>query len=129
MLLSRLGIPVRLQTGLGEDFFSRFAALELEKENIEIYNLCQGTDGIPVNISAVAVTPRDRTFISYSDGIRKTEETARMIYESSQGAGICMMDTAYPEVYEQLKREGCLASSYTEQELLAEAQIYADLLM
>ena len=106
VLLSRLGIPVRLQTGLGEDFFSRFAALELEKENIEIYNLCQGTDGIPVNISAVAVTPGDRTFISYSDGIRKTEETARMIYESSQGAGICMMDTAYPEVYEQLKREG-----------------------
>ena len=106
VLLSRLGIPVRLQTGLGEDFFSRFAALELEKESMEVCNLCQGTDGIPVNISAVAVTPGDRTFVSFSDGIGKTEETARKIYEASRGAEICMMDTAYPEVYEQLKREG-----------------------
>ena len=31
ILLGRLGIPVRLQTGLGNDMFSRFAASELEK--------------------------------------------------------------------------------------------------
>ena len=106
VLLSRLGIPVRLQTGMGEDLFSRFAASELEREEIEVCNLCPKTEGIPVNISSVAVTPRDRTFISFSDGIERTEETERMIYESSRGADICIMDTAYPDVYKQLKREG-----------------------
>ena len=106
VLLSRLGIPVRLQTGLGEDLFSRFAASELENEKIEICNLCPGTDGIPVNISSVVVTPRDRTFVSFSDGIERTKETERRIYESSQGAEICIMDTACPDVYEQLKKEG-----------------------
>ena len=79
VLLNRLGIPVRLQTGLGKDLFSRFAASELEKENVEICNLCRETDGIPVNISSVAVTPRDRTFISFSDGIEKTEETSDVL--------------------------------------------------
>ena len=107
VLLSRLGIPVRLQTGLGKDFFSRFAALELEKENVEICNLCQEeAEGIPVNISSVAVTPGDRTFVSFSDGIKKTEETERKIYEASRGADICIMEASYPDVYEQLKREG-----------------------
>ncbi len=106
ILLGRLGIPVRLQTGLGNDMFSRFAASELEKENVTLHNLSRGTEGIPVNISCVAVTPRDRTFLSYTDGIRRTEETARMIYESSHGAEICIMDTRYADVYEQLKKEG-----------------------
>ena len=40
------GIPVRLQTGLGNDMFSRFAASELEKENVTLHNLSRGTEGI-----------------------------------------------------------------------------------
>ena len=106
VLLARLGIPVRLQTGLGRDMFSGFALSELEKEEIQLCNLCPDTEGIPVNISSVAVTPRDRTFVSFTDGIQRTQDTARMIYEASRGAKICIMDSAYPDVYEQLKKEG-----------------------
>ena len=106
VLLRRLGVPVRLQTGLGKDLFSRFAASALEKEDIDICNLCPDTDDIPVNISSVILTPRDRTFVSYSDGIEKSDETARKIYESSLGADICVMDPAFTDVYRQLKKEG-----------------------
>lgn len=106
VLLSRLGIPVRLQTGLGEDRFSCFAALELQKEHMEICNLYREEGGMPVNLSSVIVTPGDRTFISFSDGIPKTEASERLVYESSSGADICIMDTAYTQVYQQLKKEG-----------------------
>ena len=106
VLLRRLGVPVRLQTGLGNDLFSRYAASIFEKEGLSVCNLYPDQDGIPVNISAAIVTPRDRTFVSFSDGIEKTEQTARLIYESSLGADICIMDPSYADVYGQLKKEG-----------------------
>lgn len=106
VLLRRLGVPVRLATGLGKDPFSRFAASFFEAEGLEICNLCPDTEGIPVNISAVMVTPRDRTFVSFTNGIEKTEETARKIYETSLGADICIMDPAFSDVYQELKKEG-----------------------
>jgi len=73
---------------------------------MEITNLSEGTSKIPVNISSVLITPGDRTFVSYTDSIEKTRENAEKIYQSSRGASLCLMNPAYPEVYERLKAEG-----------------------
>lgn len=38
--LGRLGIPVRIQTGLGKDMFSRFARDAFESAGVTPFNLC-----------------------------------------------------------------------------------------
>lgn len=106
--LGRLGVPVRVQTGLGSDLFSRFAAESFRQAGVEPCNLCPGTNQIPLNISVAMLTPADRTFVSYSDGLPVNDETRQRIYEASRGAAICAMDPRFPEVYEALHREGTL---------------------
>ncbi|WP_455582800.1 carbohydrate kinase family protein [Dysosmobacter sp.] len=104
--LGRLGVPVRIQTGLGEDLFSRFAVDAFQTAGVEPCNLCPGAAGIPLNITAAMLTPGERTFVSYSDGLPVTDDTRHRIYEASRGAAICAMDPRFPEVYAELHREG-----------------------
>ena len=85
--LSRLKIPTRLVTYLGKDMFSRFAAEEFEKNGMEPVNLYHG-EGIPLNISTAVLTPGERTFISYTDGIRMTEQMREDIYHVLHGAAL-----------------------------------------
>lgn len=106
--LSRLGVPVRVQTGLGSDLFSRFAEETFLSAGVEPCNLTPGAEKIPVNITAALLTPGERTFVSYSDGLPVTDETRQRIYEASRGAAICAMDPRFPEVYAELHREGTL---------------------
>lgn len=104
--LGRLGVPVRIQTGLGDDLFSRYAREGFEKMGIEPFNLCPDSTGIPLNVTAVALTPDDRTFVSYSDGFPVNEEVSRMLYEQSRGAKLCQMDPRFMDVYQKLHEEG-----------------------
>ena len=106
--LGRLGVPVRIQTGLGRDLFSGFAENAFREANVTPCNLCPDADGIPLNISTAMLTPGDRTFVSYSDGFPVTDDVRQRLYEDSKGAAICAMDLRFPEVYEQLHREGTL---------------------
>ena len=106
--LGRLGIPVRIQTGLGKDMFSRFARDAFESAGVTPFNLCPQTDAIPLNISVAMLTPGDRTFCSYSDGFPVTDTVLEQVYADSKGASICAMDLRFPEVYRQLHQEGTL---------------------
>ena len=106
--LGRLGVPVRIQTGLGKDLFSRFAMESFRQAGVEPCNLCPETDRIPLNVTAAMLTPGERTFVSYSDGLPVTDETRQKIYEASHGAVICAMDPRFPEVYADLHREGTI---------------------
>ena len=90
--LAGLGVPVRIQTGLGNDMFSDFARRTFASFGVEPYNLADGTTGIPLNISAALLTPSDRTFVSYTDGLPMDD--AR-IYENSRA--ILVFDTGWDD--------------------------------
>lgn len=107
ILLSRLGIPVRLQTALGRDLFSAYAAGQFRAAGIEPVNLWDGaSDAIPLNLSVAMLTSADRTFVSYSDGFAVTDAVLTRIYQASAGSAVCVMDPRFTDVYEQLHREG-----------------------
>jgi len=95
-----------VQTALGEDCFSQFALEELRRMGAEPCRLPSAPEGIPLNVSCAMLTGGDRTFVSYTDGFPVTDETRQRIYQESKGAAICAMDSRFPEVYEQLHREG-----------------------
>ena len=103
--LAGLGVPVRIQTGLGNDMFSDFARRTFTSFGVEPYNLADGTTGIPLNISAALLTPSDRTFVSYTDGLPMDD--AR-IYENSRGAKIVQMGVGSLEAYRRLKADGAI---------------------
>lgn len=103
--LAGLGVPVRIQTGLGNDMFSDFARRTFASFGVEPYNLADGTTGIPLNISAALLTPSDRTFVSYTDGLPMDD--AR-IYENSRGAKIVQMGVGSLEAYRRLKADGAI---------------------
>lgn len=103
--LAGLGVPVRIQTGLGNDMFSDFARRTFASFGVEPYNLADGTTGIPLNISAALLTPSDRTFVSYTDGLPMDD--AR-IYENSRGAKIVQMGVGSLEAYRRLKVDGAI---------------------
>ena len=106
--LSRLGVPVRILTWLGEDQFSSFAKGEFERCGAEPINLYTG-NGMPVNLSTAVLTPGERTFISYTDGIGSEDGLLERAYDAMRGARILEMNPDGPlEVYRQLKKDGTI---------------------
>lgn len=110
--LSRLGISVKLFTFLGEDLFSSFARKELMRFQIPFYNL--GSRGeIPIHITSVMITGRDRTFLSYGRRKPLTREDIRILEEEMGGSAIMRMyvdpgNRELLEFYRERKQEGCI---------------------
>ncbi len=105
--LSRLNVPVRLGTYLGKDLFSDFARRELDASGVAWRNLYEG-DGVPLTITAVAITKNDRTFLSSTAASRKSDALAGKAYEVMRGAKVVRMGMtgALQPVYRRLKDEG-----------------------
>lgn len=101
--LSRLGVPSKTVTELSDDMFSRFAKEEFHKAGVEPVNVFKGKN-IAVNITAAAITPNDRTFVSY--GNEENAVDGEDVYNALKGAKAVAMHTGFPEVYERLKNEG-----------------------
>ena len=108
--LSRLGVPARLCTALGKgDLFSRFAREELDRSGVQYQNFYEG-DALPVTVTAVAITPGERTFLSSrADKIACSDYESR-IYQAFHGAKVVRMNAtpALADVFRQLKREGTI---------------------
>ena len=102
---TRLGIPSRILTFLGDDLFSRFAADSFEKYGVEVINLYKG-DGTPVVITSVLVCNEDRSFASYRDEQTAGSYEEEDVYRSLTGARIVDMHAGFLDVYRQLKKEG-----------------------
>ena len=105
--LSRLGVPTRIQTFLGQDFFSLFAQRQYETFDTSPLNLYSG-DHMPVNVSASVITPRDRAFISYSDPLTVTDADLDRVFRASLGARIVLMQDEFLPVYPKLKENGSI---------------------
>ena len=107
--VSRLGIPVRAGTYLGDDIFSRYVVAELEVLPLSVTNLYQARFGaIPLNISVAAITANDRTFLSYTDKKNPSDNELQAVYELCRGASIIDMQMGYIEVCRKLKEEGTM---------------------
>ena len=105
--LAGLGVPVRLQTALGEDMFSDFARREFQKSGVPFTELHTDWE-LPLNVTAALLTPGERTFVSCSGAGSVTEAMRQQIYDCSKGASIVSMSPGYLDVYQQLKREGAI---------------------
>lgn len=106
--LAGLGVPTRIQTGLGDDMFSDFARRMFEENGVEPVNLNEGQGGVPLNITAALLTPGDRTFVSYTDGLAPTAAREELVYQASHGAKVVEMGREYLEAYRRLKAEGAI---------------------
>lgn len=107
--LSRLGIPTKIATELGNDIFSNFAKDKFTQNGVEPTNLYNG-DGIPLNITSAIILPKDRTFYTYGKGSIEPDENAlKAFYEITKGSKICMMQLGgFLPVYKKLKEEGTI---------------------
>lgn len=110
--LSRLGIPVKLFTFLGTDLFSSFAEDELKRFQIPYYNL-GSTGGIPIHITSVMITKKDRTFLSYGKRSPLTSSDIQTLREEMKGSAIMRMyvepdNQELLDFYRERKGEGCI---------------------
>lgn len=103
--LTRLGIPTRLCTFLGEDMFSNYSKEQLATYNVQYNNLYE-EKGIPIIITSIMITESDRTFLSYRKEPEITKELQKKIYNKLTGAKVVEMHLGYLDVYKRLKAEG-----------------------
>lgn len=104
---SRLGIPSKVVTFVGKDFFSEFVYKKFDGYDAEIVNLYKG-NGMPVILSSTMVCNGDRSFLSYHDPVEITEEMKEEIYRQLTGARVVDMHVGFLDVYKNLKNEGTI---------------------
>lgn len=103
---SRLNVPAKISTFLGDDMFSQFAKGELEKSGTK-YEAFESM-GYPLNVTSAIITQRDRTFVSYGGTEDYTDEMLEKIYNSLKGAKIVAMQEDILPVYKKLKKDGAV---------------------
>lgn len=104
---SRLGIPSKVVTFIGKDYFSEFVYKAFEQYGMPIVNLYEG-DGMPVTLSTTMVYRQDRSFLSYQDKVVVTKQLEEKIYRELTGAKVVDMQVGFLEVYKKLKAEGTI---------------------
>ena len=98
VILSKLGIPVKAVTWLGDGIFSRIAEREFRIGDPQIINLYRGTDE-PCVLSTAMLCAGDRTFVSYQAEIPFTDADIERIRAESRGAKIVLLSSQYPELF------------------------------
>ena len=100
--LSRLNVPTKLITLLGSDTLSELVKEQLSNYKQPYQNIYSGNE-MPLTVTSVVVTKKDRTFISYRKDIPITESMKQKVFEYCKGAKIIQMQEGYEEVYLKLK--------------------------
>ena len=77
---SRLGVPAKIGTFLGDDMFSKFAKSELVKSGTQ-YEVFEST-GYPLNVTSAIITSTDRTFVSYGGTETYSDAMLEKIYNA-----------------------------------------------
>ena len=103
---SRLGVPAKIDTFLGDDMFSKFAKDELDKSGTK-YEIFKSKN-FPLNVTSAIITEKDRTFVSYGGTETYSDAMLEKIYNSLKGAKVVAMQEKLIPVYKELKREGTI---------------------
>ncbi len=101
---SRLGVPAKIGTFLGDDMFSNFARGELDKSGTK-YELFESKN-FPLNVTSAIITEKDRTFVSYGGTEAYSDEMLEKIYNCLKGAKVVAMQEKLIPVYKELKKDG-----------------------
>lgn len=104
---SRLGVPSKILTFVGNDFFSGFAKNAFKECGVEIINLYRGSD-MPVVLTSTMVCSHDRTFTSYRNQNIATDSAGEEIYRNLTGAKVVDMHPGFLDIYKRLKAEGTI---------------------
>ena len=103
---SRLGVPAKIGTFLGDDMFSQFAKNELQKSGTK-YEIFESKN-YPLNVTSAIITDSDRTFVSYGGSETYSDEMLEKIYNSLKGAKVVGMQENILPVYKRLKKDGTI---------------------
>jgi sugar/nucleoside kinase (ribokinase family) len=103
---SRLGIPAKIGTFIGDDMFSQFAKSELVKSGTQ-YEIFESTN-YPLNVTSAIITSTDRTFVSYGGTEIYSDEMLEKIYNALKGAKVVAMQEKIIPVYKELKKDGTI---------------------
>lgn len=103
---SRLGVPAKIGTFLGDDMFSQFAKGELIKSGTD-YELFESKN-YPLNVTSAIITSTDRTFVSYGGVETYSDEMLEKIYNALKGAKVVGMQEKILPVYKELKKDGTI---------------------
>lgn len=103
--LGRLGVPVRLGSFTGHDFFSKFAEEKIKETGVDYRNLYNG-DGMPITLTSAIITANDRAFVSYTDGAKIDSDVMENVYSVISGAKVADMDANFIDAYRKAKAEG-----------------------
>ncbi len=103
---SRLGVPAKIGTFLGDDMFSQFAKGKLIKSGTK-YELFESKN-YPLNVTSAIITSTDRTFVSYGGVETYSDEMLEKIYNSLKGAKVVAMQEKIIPVYKELKKDGTI---------------------
>ncbi len=103
---SRLGVPAKIGTFLGDDMFSQFAKDELDKSGTK-YEFFKSKN-FPLNVTSAIITEKDRTFVSYGGTETYSDEMLEKIYNSLKGAKVVAMQEKIIPVYKELKKDGTI---------------------
>ena len=124
----RLNLNTRLSTHLGDDIFSDFAKNQLQKTGID-YKIIPSKE-YPINITSVAVTNENRTFLSYGGEEIYDDTICENIYESLKGSSVVLMQMGLFDVYKKLKDDGAiliLDTGYDDKMTLQKYKSYMEL--
>lgn len=105
--LSRLGVPVKLATYIGEGPLSRYLVKELKKNKIEYRNMLSTEERDPVTLSCVVSCNQDRGIISYKPKETAFEVKKKKIYEFYEDCQIAFLSLEQKELCKPLKEAGC----------------------
>lgn len=103
---SRLGVPAKIGTFLGDDMFSQFAKGELIKSGTQ-YEIFESTN-YPLNVTSAIITSTDRTFVSYGGTETYSDKMLEKIYNALKGAKVVAMQEKIIPVYKELKKDGTI---------------------
>ena len=98
VIISKLGIPAKVITWLGNGIFADLARSEFRIGNPQIIDLYHGT-GNPMVMTSAMVYGDDRAFLSYCGEISLTDSDIRKIQEEHRKAKIVLLSPHYPEIY------------------------------
>lgn len=129
VIISKLGIPAKIITWLGNGIFADLARSEFRIGDPYIIDLYTGS-GNPLVMSSTMVFDRDRTFLSYCEEVRFSDSDISRIRGAFRGAKIVLMSPHYREIYEALDLFGTIKVFDTgwEEDLSLENPKYRDLI-
>lgn len=101
------GAETELVTYIGKGFFSKFSETALNGKGIKYFNLLpESYPGSGINVTAVMLTPGERSFVTCSDDFTASDDD---VYRLLRGADVVLAeDGKYLDVYKKLRSEGAV---------------------